>query len=139
AARLVPAVRRWTDGGGAFVHYYSDRVLAAPHRELCDLGALLDAGAHEAIDLSLGEPRFDLVPSGSTKLPADRRGTPPLWGLPELRAAVAAKLLADNRLAVSPADEVLVTSGATGAFHVALDTFVNPGNTVVLFDPTSPL
>ena len=30
----------------------------------------------DAIDLGQGSPRFDLVPSASTKLPADRRGWP---------------------------------------------------------------
>src|SRR5262249_39992212 len=36
-------------------------------------------------------------------------------------------------------DEVLVTYGTAGAFSTALDTFINPGDRVVLFDPTSPL
>src|SRR5207249_3351746 len=75
----------------------------------------------------------------STKLPADRRGFPPPWGLPELRAAVAEKLRADSRIEVNPNDEVLITHGAAGAFSVAVDSFVNPGDRVVLFDPTSPL
>src|SRR5258707_351046 len=35
--------------------------------------------------------------------------------------------------------EVLVTSGATGAFQIALETFVNRDDAVVLFDPNSPL
>jgi aspartate/methionine/tyrosine aminotransferase len=138
-ARHLPAVRRLTDGGGDFLHYYSDRVLAAPHAELAEAAALLEVYGPDVIDLSLGAPRFDLVPSGSTKLPADRRGLPPPWGLPELRAAVAEKLLTERSLAVSPGDEVLITHGAAGAFSVALDTFVNPGDRVVLFDPTSPL
>jgi aspartate/methionine/tyrosine aminotransferase len=138
-ARHLPAVRRLTDGGGDFLHYYSDRVLAAPHAELREAAALLERYGPEVIDLALGAPRFDLVPSASTKLPADRRGWPPPWGLPDLRVAVAETLLAERALPVSPADEVLVTHGAAGAFPVVLDTFVNPGDRVVLFEPTSPL
>jgi aspartate/methionine/tyrosine aminotransferase len=138
-ARWLPSVQRLTDGGADFLHYYSDRLLAAPHLELGDLAALLDAHGPDVIDLTLGSPRFDLMPSGGTKLPADRRGWPPPWGLPELRAAIAETLLAGNGLAVSPADEVLVTHGAAGAFSTAIDTFVNPGDRIVLFDPTSPL
>jgi aspartate/methionine/tyrosine aminotransferase len=138
-ARWLPSVRRLTDGGADFLHYYSDRLLAAPHAELRDLAALLDAQGPDVIDLTAGSPRFDLMPSGGTKLPADRRGWPPSWGLSELRAAVAEKLLAGSGLAVSPADEVLVTHGAAGAFSTAIDTFINPGDRVVLFDPTSPL
>src|SRR5262245_45501087 len=138
-ARWLPRVRRWTDGGGTFLRYYSDRILSAPHEEIREAATLLDAPGLDAIDLSQGAPRFDLVPSTTTRLPGDRRGWPPLSGLPELRAAVAEKLLTDNQLAVDPADEVLITLGAAGAFSAAVDTFLNPGDRVVLFDPCSPL
>jgi aspartate/methionine/tyrosine aminotransferase len=138
-ARFLPSVRRLTDGGGAFLHYYSDRVLAAPLQEVREAAAFLEVHGPDAIDLSLGAPRFDLVPSASTKLPADRRGWPPPCGLPELRRAVADKLQADHQLTVNPAEEVLITLGAGGALNLLADTFVNPGQRVVLFDPTSPL
>lgn len=138
-ARFLPAARRLTDGGTSYLHYYSDQVLAAPLAQLRAFAAFQELHGPDAIDLALAAPRFDLVPSGSTKLPADRRGWPPSWGLPELREAVAEKLSADHHLAVSPSDEVLITHGGTGAFNVALDTFVNRGDRVVLFDPTSPL
>jgi aspartate/methionine/tyrosine aminotransferase len=138
-ARYLPAVQRRTDGGAAFVHYYGDRVLAAPHADLRAVAELLEPYPADVIDLSAGAPRFDLAPSGSTKLPADRRGWPPPWGLPELRTAVAEKLRTERCLACSPADEVLITHGAAGAFSIALDAFINTGARVVLFDPTSPL
>jgi aspartate/methionine/tyrosine aminotransferase len=131
-ARWLPSLRRYADGA-AYWHFYSDRVLAAPYRELGEAAILAEAHGPDAIDLATGEPRFDLVPSASTKLPADRRGLPPPWGLPELREAVA------ERLACDESAEVLITQGATGAFHLAADAFVNPGDKVVLFDPTSPL
>src|SRR5262249_50553918 len=137
-ARHLPWVRRLADGGADYLHYFGKRLLASPHAALREYSEFLDAPGADAINLALGAPAFDLAPSSTTKLPADRRGWPPPWGLPELRAAVAEKLLADNRLAVSPADEVLITQGAAGAFSLALDTFVNPGDRVVLFDPTSP-
>jgi aspartate/methionine/tyrosine aminotransferase len=138
-ARFLPAVQRLTDGGGAFLHHYSDQVLAAPLAELREWAAFQELHGPDAIDLALGAPRFDLLPSASTKLPADRRGWPPPCGLPELREAISEKLLAEHRLMVSPSDEVLVTHGAAGAFRLAVDTFVNRGDRVVLFDPTSPL
>jgi aspartate/methionine/tyrosine aminotransferase len=56
-----------------------------------------------------------------------------------LRETVAGKLAADHDLPVSPAQQVLITHGAAGAFSAVLDAFVNPGDRVVLFDPTSPL
>jgi aspartate/methionine/tyrosine aminotransferase len=137
-ARFLPRVRRLTDGGGAFVHYYSNRVLAAPLAELTEAARFLELPEPDGIDLALGAPRFDILPS-TTRLAPRHRGYPPPWGLPELREAVAAKLHAEDGLAVKPTDEVLITHGAAGAFSVVLDTFVNPGHAVVLFDPTSPL
>src|SRR5262249_25518734 len=119
--------------------HYSDRVLTAPITALGDAAALLERHAGDAVDLSLGEPHFDLLPSGSTKLPADQRGWPPPSGLPELRSMIAEKVNTENDLNVNPHDEVLITSGATSAFHTAIDTFVNPGDRIVLFDPCSPL
>lgn len=137
-ARFLPGVQRLTDGGAAFVRYYSDRVLAAPVAALREAAEFHEVHGPDAIDLALGAPRFDLAPSGSTKLPADRRGWPSPQGLPELREAIAATLTAEQHVPTQPA-EVLVTAGAAGALQLALDAFINPGDRVVLFDPTSPL
>jgi aspartate/methionine/tyrosine aminotransferase len=132
-ARLFPAARRLAGDGTRFLHYYSDRVLSAPHAELAEVAALLEPPA-DAIDLAAAAPRLDPPPLPRT---LDRRGAPP-WGLPELREAVAGKLGAEHRLGVSAAREVLITPGATSALSTALDAFVNAGDAVVLFDPTSP-
>src|SRR5436190_12531450 len=77
-ARWLPGVQRRTEGAGPFLHYYSDRVLAAPLVELCATAGFLEPGSPAALDLALGSPQLDLVPSGSTKLPAERRGWPPI-------------------------------------------------------------
>jgi aspartate/methionine/tyrosine aminotransferase len=138
-ARLLPGLQRRLEGGADFLRYYSDRLLGSPLSQLERLATALADDSPEVIDLSAGSPRFDLLPSATTRLPADRRAWPPLPGLPELRGAVAAKLLADNRLAVSPAEEVLITAGALGAVGIILDAFVNRGDRVVLPEPTSPL
>jgi aspartate/methionine/tyrosine aminotransferase len=138
-AGWLPSVRRLLGNGSSYLSYYSDRVLTAPLAELSDAAALLEQHNGDVIDLALGSPRFDLTPSGSTKLPADQRDWPSPGGIPELRSAVAEKLHADHAQTYNPEQEVLVTAGATGAFHVALETFVNRGDVVVLFDPTSPL
>jgi aspartate/methionine/tyrosine aminotransferase len=138
-AGWLPSVRRLVDGGADYLHYYSDGVLRAPVGDVQAIAGLLEQHAGDVIDLALGAPRFDLTPSGSTKLPADQRDWPPPGGLPELRNAVADKLRADHGQMYDALDEVLITSGATGALHVALATFVNRGDAVVLFDPCSPL
>jgi aspartate/methionine/tyrosine aminotransferase len=136
-AHWLPTVQRRTGGAGAFLGYYSDRVLSAPSAELDAVAACLEPPAPDTLDLALGAPRFDFVPDAA--LLSDRRSLPPSWGLPELRGAVAEKLHADSGLVVHPDREVLITLGAGGAFNLVLDAFLNPGDRVVLFDPTSPL
>ena len=56
-------------------------------------------------------------------------------GLPQLRRALAAKMRRDSRLEYDPESEVVVTSGATGAFYVAAQALLEPGDEVVLFEP----
>jgi aspartate/methionine/tyrosine aminotransferase len=138
-ARFLPCVQRKLDGGTDYLRYFSDRLLAAPWHELEQVAAALASVAPEVIDLGLGSPQFDLVPSGSTKLPADRRGWPPAGGLPELRAAVAHQIQSDTGLAFDPAAEIHITPGALGAVQTVLDAVVNRGDRVVLPDPVSPL
>jgi aspartate/methionine/tyrosine aminotransferase len=138
-AGWLPSVRRVSDGGMAFLHHYGNDVLCAPHGDLREMGEFQEIHGPDAVNLALGEPRFDLSPSLSTKLPADRRGWPPFGGLPELREAVASKLRGDQNLSVNPAEEVLITTGLAGAFRIVVDSFVNQGDRVALFDPGSPL
>jgi aspartate/methionine/tyrosine aminotransferase len=135
-ARFLPGMRRRYGEAVAILHYYSDRLLATPHAELAEAGALLEPHEPDVIDLAQGVARLD-----APALPrcGERLGILDPRGLPELREAVAGKLAADHRLPISPARQVFVTHGAAGAFHAVLDAFVNPGDRVVLFDPTSPL
>lgn len=58
-----------------------------------------------------------------------------LDGIARLRQAIAAQLKKDRGLAIDPDREVLVTSGATGAFHAAAMALLNPGDEVILFEP----
>ncbi|MBY0515205.1 MAG: pyridoxal phosphate-dependent aminotransferase, partial [Gemmataceae bacterium] len=136
-AGLAPAARRLTDGGTAFLRYYSDRVLAAPVEELLDAACFPGPVGPDVIDLNQPAPRFDAA-LGPARLAADRRGNPPS-GMSELRNAVADLYVRRDGRAVDPEGEVVVTHGASGAFAAVLDAFVNPGDGVVLFDPCSPL
>jgi aminotransferase len=56
-------------------------------------------------------------------------------GLGELRRAIARKVERDNGARLDPESEVVVTSGATGAFYAACLALFDPGNAVVLFEP----
>lgn len=56
-------------------------------------------------------------------------------GIAALRQAIAAKLDRDQGRAVDPATEVVVTSGATGAFAATCLALLDPGDEVILFEP----
>lgn len=59
---------------------------------------------------------------------------PPMLGLPELRAAVAAHYARVQGLDLAP-EEVVITSGATEAIAAAILALVSPGDEVLLFPP----
>lgn len=58
-----------------------------------------------------------------------------LDGIATLRAGIAQKLARYNRMECDPESGILVTSGATGAFHAACMALLNPGDEVLLFEP----
>src|SRR6187200_2259321 len=53
-------------------------------------------------------------------------------GMPELREAIAEKMVRENSVTVSPADGVVVTPGAKFAVLLALLAHVDPGDEVLL-------
>jgi aspartate/methionine/tyrosine aminotransferase len=137
-ARFSRRARRLTDGGTSFLRYYSNRVLTAPVEELLDPAYFPDPAGPGVFDLNQPAPRSE---SGVSlgRFTAERHGNPPANGLPELRAAIASRYQRLDGRKVDPSTEILVTHGATSAFTAALDAFVNAGDRVVLFDPSSPL
>ena len=58
-----------------------------------------------------------------------------LDGIARLRRAIAAQLHRTHGLTVDPDREILITSGATGAFQAACSAILNPGDEVLLFEP----
>src|SRR6188472_352214 len=56
-------------------------------------------------------------------------------GLPELRSALARKMLRHNDIDADPDTEITVSAGATGSFHATCLALLNPGDEVILFEP----
>lgn len=56
-------------------------------------------------------------------------------GLSELRQAIAGKLMRYNGIEADPDTEIVVSAGATGAFHSACEALLDPGDEVILFEP----
>jgi aminotransferase len=58
-----------------------------------------------------------------------------LDGIATLRREIARKLERENGIIADAESEILVTSGATGAFYSACLALVNPGDEVIIFEP----
>jgi len=98
------------------------------------------AREHEAVNLGQGFPDDagpdDLREAAARAVVEGWNQYPPMLGQPELRRAVAAHDRAFYGLDVDPDAEVMVTSGATEALAAALLALIEPGDEVVLFEPT---
>jgi N-succinyldiaminopimelate aminotransferase len=92
-----------------------------------------------AINLGQGFPDgtgpADVVRAAADALLTQSNQYPPMAGLPVLRDAIAAHYLVHHGLACNPADEIVVTSGATEAIAAALLALISPGDEVLLFEP----
>jgi aspartate/methionine/tyrosine aminotransferase len=94
---------------------------------------------HRSINLGQGFPDTE-GPAGILQAAADalmdgRNQYPPLTGVPELREAVAQANARFYGLAVDPASEVVVTSGATEAITACLMAVLDPRDEIVLIEP----
>jgi aspartate aminotransferase len=98
----------------------------------------LRARGIDVISFGAGEPDFDTPERiKDAAVAAMRRGQTKyteVGGIPELRAAVCAKLQRDNGLAYEPAD-VLVSCGAKHTLFNIATALVNPGDEVLVPSP----
>jgi aspartate/methionine/tyrosine aminotransferase len=97
------------------------------------------AAGEDVVGFGAGEPDFPtpapivLAAQAACADPRNHRYTP-AGGLPELRAAIAAKTARDSGYAVSAA-QVLVTNGGKQAVYEAFATLLDPGDEVLLPAP----
>ena len=117
----------------------AERVRAVPPsgiRRFFDILATMD----DVISLGVGEPDFDtprvIVEAGVESLREGRTHYTSNFGTLELRQALAAHL--DRRYGVryDPATEILVTVGASEALDLALRATCDPGDEVILHEPS---
>jgi N-succinyldiaminopimelate aminotransferase len=92
-----------------------------------------------SVNLGQGFPDTDgppeILDAAAAALHNGANQYPPGPGIPELRQAIAAHQRRRYGLEYDPADEVLVTAGATEAIAAALLAFTGPGDEVILFEP----
>jgi aspartate/methionine/tyrosine aminotransferase len=106
----------------------SDRILA------------LKAAGRKIIGLQVGDPDF-ATPQAvlDVAFKAMQDGLThygPSQGYPELRRAAALKLERDNHVSYDPETELLVTHGGIHAYYLAMQSILNPGDQVLVPDPS---
>ncbi len=93
-----------------------------------------------SINLGQGFPDSDgpraLLDAATAAIEDGRNQYPPSQGIVELRSAVAQHQSAWYGLTYSPEDEVLVTTGATEAIAATMLALCEPGDEVVMFEPS---
>lgn len=98
------------------------------------------ARRHGAVDLSQGYPSWegpDFVKRAAVEAIEVRSNQyPPSHGIPELREAVAARWFADTGMSIDPDRHVTITSGCTEAIAASFLGLLEPGDEVILFEPT---
>ncbi len=99
----------------------------------------LKAQGIDVISLNLGEPDFQ-TPShvkAAAKKAIDEGKSfyTPVSGIPELRKAIAEKLVRENGLVDMKAENVVVSTGAKQSLVNTLMCLINPGDEVIIFAP----
>jgi aspartate aminotransferase len=100
---------------------------------------VFEAADADAINLGLGQPDFPTPEHvREAAIEAIERGDVDGYtsnkGIEPLREAVAERYAADQGIAVDPGN-VIATSGASEALHLAIQAHVDPGDEVVIPDP----
>ena len=94
----------------------------------------------DVISLGVGEPDFDtprqIVEAGVESLREGRTHYTSNFGTVELRRALAAHLERRYGVRYDPATEILITVGASEAVDLALRATCDPGDEVVLHEPS---
>jgi len=109
-------------------------------RKMMERAQQLDREGKKVIHLEVGRPDFDTP--DHIKQAAIRALNDGVvhytsnYGLPSLRSAIADKLHRDNGLDFDPLSEIIVTAGANEAIFMALMSTLNPGDEVLVPDPS---
>ena len=103
-------------------------------------GRELAAAGKDVINLAGGEPDFNtpqhIVDAAFQAIQAGDTHYPPSFGTPELLAAIVSKLKRENNVDHITPSQVLVTPGGKWALYIALAATLNPGDEVMILDPS---
>ena len=117
-----------------------DQIRQSSTVAIADRVLVLKASGREIIPLQVGDPDFATPPVVlEVAFKAMQDGLThygPSRGFPDLRLAAASKLSRDNGLTYDPESEILVTHGGIHAYYLAMQSILNPGDEVLIPDPT---
>ena len=95
--------------------------------------------AKDGINLGQGicdMPTPDAIKQGAKKaIDSDKNIYAPFGGIETLKKRIGKKVESFNNIPIRGSDNILVTSGSTGAFVTAAFTLLEPGDEVILFEP----
>ena len=103
--------------------------------------AALEVAGHHVVKLSIGEPDFGAPPAVRAAMRDAMDGRPlpytPALGLPALRTALARFYRDEHGVALDPA-RIVITSGASAALLLVTAATTDPGDEVLIADPSYP-
>ncbi len=103
-------------------------------------GRELAAAGHDIVNLAGGEPDFNtpqhIIDAGYQAIVAGDTHYPPSFGTPELLSAIVAKLKRENNVQHITPSQIVVTPGGKWAIYVTLAVTLNPGDEVLVLDPS---
>ncbi len=119
----------------------TDQVMPFYAVEIFKQASALNAQGRDIISLGIGEPDFtapaQVVETLNRAAAAGLSGYTSPAGLPALREAIAHYYQQQFGATVDPS-RVIVTSGASGALLLAAMALINPGDEVLMSDPSYP-
>ncbi len=125
-------------------NHVADRMKSIPFsgiRKVFEEVNQLTSQGKDIINLCIGRPNFDtpkhIKEAAKQALDQQLVHYTSNYGLEELREAICQKLQRDNSLSVSPS-EVIVTVGAGEAISIAMTAVLDPGDEVIIPNPTWP-
>jgi len=114
---------------------FSERVKGI---DISGIRKMFEGAGPNSINLGLGQPDFDtpqhIKDAAIEAINKGLTGYTMNLGFPELRGAMCRKFESENHFTVTQ-DEVIVTSGASEALHLALQVLVDKGDEVLIPDP----
>lgn len=142
----LESFKRATHGDLTGLARLSDRVLGMPTAGLHSLEELekVATSAKRCIDLSVGYPKGVAFDSETLALSFEWAknhgialdGYPPYFGWPAALGTTMQDVQEATGQMFVPGEELIFTNGATQAFAMIAEAFLNPGDAVVLLEPS---